>query len=63
VQFVLGLEVGRVADEFNLGTLHSDMNVGTVVGFRAMVNHLVVRMDVGLCDEGMALQVTIDHPF
>jgi hypothetical protein len=63
VQFVLGLEVGRVADEFNLGTLHSDMNVGTVVGFRAMVNHLVVRMDVGLCDEGMALQMTIDHPF
>ena len=63
LQYVAGLEVGRVADEFDLGELHSDMKVCGILGLRAMVNTLVVRADVGLSDEGVAVQMTIDHPF
>lgn len=63
LQYVAGLEVGRVADELDLLELHSDMKIGALVGLRAMVNTLVVRADVGICDEGGAVQMTIDHPF
>ncbi len=63
LQFVAGVEVGRVADEFDLQTLHSDMKVAGILGVRAMVNTLVVRADIGITDEGGAVQMTIDHPF
>ena len=63
LQYVVGLEVGRVADEFDLGELHSDMKACGILGLRAMVNTLVVRADVGISDEGAAVQMTIDHPF
>jgi len=63
LQYVVGVELGRVADEFDIGELHSGMNVGGVLGMRAMVNHLVVRADVGIADEGVGVQMTIDHPF
>jgi len=63
LQYVAGVEVGRVADEFDLGELHSDMKMSGLVGLRAMVNSLVVRMDVGISDEGGAVQMTIDQPF
>lgn len=63
LQYVTGLEIGRVADEFDLGILHTDMKVVGLVGLRAMVNTLVVRADVGISDEGGAVQMTIDQPF
>lgn len=63
LQYVLGVEVGRVADEFDVGELHSDMKACGILGLRAMVNTLVVRADVGISDEGGAVQMTIDHPF
>jgi hypothetical protein len=63
LQYVVGVEVGRVADEFDLGELHSDMKIGGTFGVRAMINHLVVRADVGIADEGVGVQMTIDHPF
>ena len=63
LQYVVGVEVGRVADEFDLGELHGDMKVVGLLGVRAMVNTLVVRADFGLTDEGGAVQMTIDQPF
>ena len=63
LQVVAGVDVGRVADEFDLGNLHSDMKVAGVLGLRAMVNTLVVRVDVGITEEGGAVQITIEHPF
>jgi len=63
VQLVAGIEAGRVNDEFDVSELHSDMNVGGVFGFRMMVNHLVVRADLGISDEAVAIQMTIDQPF
>jgi hypothetical protein len=63
LQYVTGLEIGRVADELDPAELHSNMKLGGVVGLRAMVNTLVVRADIGISDEGGAVQMTIDHPF
>lgn len=63
LQYVVGVEVGRVADEFDLGELHTDLKVAGIIGLRAMVNTLVVRADFGLTDEGGAVQMTIDQPF
>jgi hypothetical protein len=63
LQYVTGLEIGRVADEFDPVELHSDMKIGGLLGLRAMVNTLVVRADIGISDEGGAVQMTIDHPF
>lgn len=63
IQYVAGFEVGRVADEFDLGELHSDMKVTGILGLRAMVNALIVRADIGISDEGGAVQMTIDQPF
>lgn len=63
LQYIGGFEVGRVADEFDLGELHSDMKVTGILGLRAMVNTLIVRADIGISDEGGAVQMTIDQPF
>lgn len=63
LQYVAGLEIGRVADDFDLAELHSRMKVSGVFGVRAMVNTLIVRADIGLSDEGGAVQMTIDQPF
>lgn len=63
LQYVAGVEVGRVAGEFDLGELHSDMKVTGLLGLRAMVNTIIVRADLGVTDEGGAVQMTIDHPF
>lgn len=63
LQYVAGVEVGRVADDFDVEDLHSDMKVCGLVGLRFMVNSLVVRADVGITDEGGAVQMTIDQPF
>ena len=63
LQYVAGVEVGRVADDFDLGELHSAMQTSGILGLRAMVNHLVVRADCGISAEGAAVQMTIDQPF
>lgn len=63
LQYVAGLEVGRVADAFEIDELHTDMKVAGLLGVRAMVNTLVVRADVGITAEGGAVQMTIDQPF
>lgn len=63
LQYVAGIEAGRVADEFDVEELHTDMRVAGLLGVRAMVNTLVVRADVGITDEGGAVQMTIDQPF
>lgn len=63
LQYVAGVEIGRVADDFDVGELHSNMKVAGLLGLRAMVNTLIVRADIGFTDEGGAVQMTIDQPF
>ena len=62
-QWVLFTEVGRVADEYDAKTLHSDMkwNVGGAVRFQ--VEGIVVRAEVAKgADEG-TFRVMINQPF
>ena len=62
-QFVAGVEVGRVAEKFDLQELHSNMQVSLDGGIRAMINQIIVRADVGVTDEGFQVQMTVDQPF
>ncbi len=63
VQFVGFAELGRVAEEWDLGDLHSDMKGDIGVGFRLMASHLVARVDLAVGDEGVGLQMMVGHPF
>ena len=63
LQLVAFGELGRVAAEWDLGTLHSHMKWSTGAGLRAMVNHLVVRADLGISEEDAIVQLFIGHPF
>jgi len=63
IQIAPFVEVGRVADTYDLAELHSDMkwNVGT--GLRAWVKGFVVRMDTAISNEGVRVQMMIGQPF
>ena len=56
-------EVGRVAPSWSLSTLHENMKYDGGVGIRAMVNHVVVRIDFAMGPEGFATQMFVGHPF
>jgi Omp85 superfamily domain len=56
-------ELGRVAPSWNLSTLHENMKYDAGVGIRAMVNNVVVRIDVAAGPEGFATQMFVGHPF
>lgn len=62
-QWVLFAEAGRVADEFDLATLHSDMqwNLGGAV--RLQVEGVVVRAEIAKGAEEGTFRVMINQPF
>ena len=63
LQLVAFAEVGRVAPDWDLDDLHSNMKSSFGVGLRTMVNHLIVRIDVAGSSEGALAQLFIGHPF
>ena len=63
LQLVGFAELGRVADEFDLSELHSDMQWSGGVGIRAFANHLIVRAEVAASDEDAILVMSINQPF
>jgi len=63
IQVVPFLEVGRVADKYDLGELHSDMKWSVGTGLRAWVKGFLVRMDTAISDEGVRVQMMIGQPF
>jgi hypothetical protein len=56
-------EVGRVAPSWSISSLHENMKYDGGVGIRAMVNHVVVRIDFAMGPEGFATQMFVGHPF
>ena len=62
-QWVGFVEVGRVHDEYDLGELHSGMKTTLGAGVRALVFELVIRVDVGVTEEGGEVQMFFNHPF
>jgi len=62
-QWVPFVEVGRVAEEWTLGELHSDMKWDVGFGVRAMAKGLVIRIDAAGCEEGFGIQMMVGQPF
>lgn len=57
------VEAGRVAPRWTLRELHKDMKWTYGLGLRAMVKHVVIRVDLAFSDEGGKVQMMVDHPF
>ncbi len=63
IQVVPFVEIGRVADSYGFGELHSDMKWDAGTGLRAWVQGFVVRADAAFSDEGLRVQMMIGQPF
>jgi len=63
VQIVPFVEVGRVAPEWTMERLHSDMKVDGGLGIRLMARGLTIRADFAGSEEGFATQMIIAQPF
>ena len=63
LQIAFFAELGRVAPEWDLETLHTDMKWSAGGGIRIFMNNLILRVDSAFGDEGMFLQMYVDHAF
>jgi outer membrane translocation and assembly module TamA len=63
LQFVPFVEIGRVAPEWNIRRLHSDMKWDAGIGIRAWAKGIVARIDTAYSDEGFGVQMMISQPF
>jgi hypothetical protein len=63
IQLAPFVELGRVAGQYDLGELHSDMQWDVGLGLRAWVQGFVVRADTAISEEGVGVQMMIDYPF
>ena len=62
-QFVGFGQVGRVADEYNFDPLTSDLRWDFGLRLRLMATKAVVRLDMGISEEGMAVWAMVGNPF
>lgn len=62
-QWVMFIEAGRVADEFNLSTLHKDMKFNVGLGARFEVEGVVIRTELAKGEEGSQFWVMVNQPF
>ncbi|PMH42381.1 hypothetical protein BCU68_14295 [Vibrio sp. 10N.286.49.B3] len=62
-QWVVFADVGRVADEYNLSTLHNDMQWSAGGAVRFQVEGIVVRAEIARGDEGNLFRIMINQPF
>lgn len=63
LQLAVFAELGRVAPEWNIETLHTDMKWSAGGGIRIFMNNLILRADAAFGKEGMFLQMYVDHAF
>lgn len=63
LQFALYGEIGRVAPEWKFSTLHTDMKWNVGAGIRIFMNNLILRFDNSFGEEGMYIQMFVDHAF
>ena len=62
IQFALFYEVGQVNPDDG-SALYDDLRNSYGVGIRALVEAIVLRLDVATSEEGPQFHVTIDQPF
>ncbi|MFZ0827036.1 MAG: BamA/TamA family outer membrane protein [Verrucomicrobiia bacterium] len=63
IQGVVFVETGRVAPEWSITTLHSQMKYDAGVGLRVMVKQLVGRLDLAYGEEGAGVQMMVGQSF
>lgn len=64
VQLVPFVEVGRVADEFNVSELHSNLKYDAGVDLRTLMNNFLVRIGVAVAGEDeWSVRGFVGHPF
>ena len=63
IQGVVFFETGRVAPEWSITTLHSQMKWDAGVGMRVMVKRLVGRLDLAYSEEGIGVQMMVGQSF
>lgn len=62
-QWVGFVEAGRVAPEWTVEELHSDMKWDAGFGIRAIAKGIVVRLDIAGSKEGMGVSMIVGQPF
>jgi hypothetical protein len=62
-QWVGFVEAGRVADEWDLGELNSDLKWDGGFGLRSMMHKVVVRLDFAFSEEGTHVWAMAGQPF
>ncbi|SDI63893.1 hypothetical protein SAMN04488540_102293 [Ferrimonas sediminum] len=62
-QFAAYVGVGRVHDEFDLSTLHQEMNWSAGFGIRFWVENVLARLDIAYGAEGNQVRVVVNQPF
>ncbi len=63
IQFAVFGEMGRVAPEWNISTLHTDMKWSLGGGLRIFMNNLILRFDSAYGAEGLYVSMFVDHAF
>ena len=63
LQFAPFVEVGRVADDWDLSEFHEDMKFSGGIGVRARARGIVVRVDTAGSEEGVGVQMMVGMPF
>ncbi|HMN25224.1 MAG TPA: BamA/TamA family outer membrane protein [Ignavibacteriaceae bacterium] len=63
LQLAAFFEVGRVAPEWNISTLHTDMKWSAGGGLRIFMNNLILRIESAFSEEGNFIQMYVDHAF
>lgn len=63
LQFAPFLEVGRVAPDWSMNQLHSNMQWNAGLGIRAWAKAIVLRIDTAYSEEGVQLQMMVSQPF
>jgi hypothetical protein len=63
IQLAPFAELGRVAPEWELDSLHSDMQWCAGIGLRVWAKGLLARIDTAFSDEGVGVQMMISQPF
>ncbi|WP_161985147.1 hypothetical protein [Agarivorans sp. Toyoura001] len=56
-------EIGRVADEYNLATLHQDMKYSIGGSIRVMMEGIVLRGDFATSGDDSVFRLGINHPY
>lgn len=63
IQLALFCDLGRVAPNWQLQELHKKMKYTYGFGIRALMNGMVLRMDVGKSQHNLMVQMFVENPF